>query len=814
MRLVNITANPHPAGRRIDLSWQLPELSGMTGVRVVRRTGTYPTGQDEETLVGDIDVAQATTLSDDGLEPLTVYYYMLFPYQGEPPSDFFVDRHNRVAAMATSPEDYAGYMYGLLPVIYRRYDTVVPTDAPPEMPAADRERGQLRRFLDLPGGQLDQLHSMATAARDLHDVGKTAGDLLPLLAGWIGWNTDSKLEFDAQRNEVRNAPALYQTIGLIPTVETTVKRISGWESTTKEFVHNVFLSNRPERLNLWSQLRDSGGAWSRPEAPVSLDFAYEGRASTAIDSNGIRWLFYHTLRKGRWSIWVKTSPTAQLELGLQEELAAGPASALLRDAFAAVGFALTSDGVITAVGSLWRIDDATAGESYVVEPGRDSLTVYRTSAGTEDIAPSRPVTGEAAIEKYPSAVLQGQTLWLFWSAYDEDEGKWRIHVRTRTDGQWSADDVAPETGPFAEGGVVDETAARHRPWAVIDNAGDLWLFWMQNDGQGWRLRYNRRTAAAWGTAVSFPLDGTADPRVETEPHVVIEPAVPDPRIWVFWTRQGQAAAGGRTYSEVAYRVKTGLTLDDLNWSSVATLPRVPVGATYHDREPAALIDGAGGVELFWSSNRETQGWSIWRSRPLDIATNTWEAAERITGGPYSRRDALPVLVGDTTWLIHRSNQALTHESGVYRATETVDGRYAGSTTVDTRNIAKISLRGAYEDFETYTHDTGQAGVRDNDDRYARDTIGLFLTPDTLDEAELDQGIERLTSVLKEFMPVTDRAIFVTPRDLETERVYTYGLPPTPSSRRITETYEDSLTTPPLAEDALAPGEDFSDGLEP
>ena len=44
-------------------------------------------------------------------------------------------------------------------------------------------------------------------------------------------------------------------------VEATVKRIIGWESRTKEFAHNVFLSNRPERLNafnmaMWRRLAE------------------------------------------------------------------------------------------------------------------------------------------------------------------------------------------------------------------------------------------------------------------------------------------------------------------------------------------------------------------------------------------------------------------------------------------------------------------------------------------------------------------------------------------------------------------------------
>ncbi len=812
MRLLDLRAVAHPAGGRIDLSWRLPEGATATGVRVVRRVGTYPVAPDSATLVADLLTADATGVTDDGLDPGTVYYYMLFPFQGAP-ATYDIDRHNRVSALATTPQDYAGYLYDLLPVIYRRYDTATPIDPPPEMSAADRLRGPLRRFLDLPGGELDRLHSFATAVRDLHDVDRAPGDLLPLLAGWIGWSTDFKLEFDAQRNEIRNAPAIYKSVGLIPTVEATVKRSSGWESTTKEYVHNVLRSNRPPQLNLWSRQRDSGGVWAPESTLLSVDSAFEGRPAAATDADGIRWLFYHTERKGRWHIWAKSSPTARLELGLLGELVAGPVSPALQSGFVATGFELTLDGIVSGTDSPWRITDATAGETYVVEAYRDHLLAYRTSAEIGDMAPSLPAVGQAEIEKYPSAALHDGAMWLFWSTFDEAAGAWSTHYRTRAAGQWSPVDEAPESGPFAVGGIVDDGPARKRPAAVTDETGALWLFWLESAGDGWQLRYNRRTAGVWGVAVALPLDGTDEPRVETDLQVVVEPAVPNPRIWVFWSRQARSAAGDRSYSELVYRVKTGLALDDLGWSAVQALPRSPADATYHDREPAALIDGTGAVELFWSSNREDQGWSVWHSRPLDVATNSWEAPERITDGPYAGRDPLPLLFGDTTLLIHRSNQPILHQSTVYRASESRDARYAGSVAVDTRNLAKSSLRGGFEDFGTYTHDLGPDGVRGNDDRYARDTIGVFLTPDTTDDDELDQGIERLSSVLREFMPVTDRAVFVTPRDLRTERVYTYGLPPAPTSRRISETHEDTLNAAPLEMAALAPGEDFTDGLE-
>ncbi|MGD0608922.1 MAG: hypothetical protein ABSA53_35735, partial [Streptosporangiaceae bacterium] len=89
----------------------------------------------------------------------------------------------------------------------------------------------------------------------------------------------------------------------------------------------------------------------------------------------------------------------------------------------------------------------------------------------------------------------------------------------------------------------------------------------------------------------------------------------------------------------------------------------------------------------------------------------------------------------------------------------LDGRYAGTTTVRATDTAKLALRGAFEDFQSYTY---QGGVLTDTDRITRGTIGLFVTPDTSDATATQAAISRLAAVLPEFMPVTVRAVVITP----------------------------------------------------
>jgi hypothetical protein len=205
-----------------------------------------------------------------------------------------------------------------------------------------------------------------------------------------------------------------------------------------------------------------------------------------------------------------------------------------------------------------------------------------------------------------------------------------------------------------------------------------------------------------------------------------------------------------------YRVKAGLDPTLADWSPIRILPPGPPDS--QDREPAALVGSDGNIELFWSATRDGS-WSIWRGT-LNHATHTWGTLEPITSGPYAQRDPLPVAFAFGPLLIYRSNESLRYASTVYGATETVDARYAGCTTVDTQNQAKITLRGQFEDFQTYTYDTGQAGQRTDLDWYARDTVGLYIPPGTAESAPITSSQPLFADVLHQFLPIQVRAVFI------------------------------------------------------
>lgn len=677
MPLLDITAIAHRDGNRIDLAWTPDPVQALPGVRVVRGEGSHPATPDDGVLVAH--GTGITTASDGNLKGETVYYYTLFPFSGNPPQ-YSPDPRNQASAMAISPYDFAGRLYAMLPAIYRRYDERTPA-AGSGLPA-DRDKGQLRRFLDLPGGELDRLYSLTRAMLNLANLDRVDGRLLPLLAQWIGWQTNYGLPVGAQRNEIRFAPRIYQTIGGVPTLDATVARVARWTNRTKEFVHNVARSNQPERLNLWSARRDSAGNWTAP-ALASVNFAYDGRPAVVREADGSALFLYHTYRQHGWDIWAK-------------RFAAGE----------------------------WQ--------------------------------PSQPVVDRPGIDKHPAAALQGSRLWLFWQSYDPaqppNDRKWRLSFATHTGSTWSA--------PAVFGDPVTE---RRLPAAVVDNTGGLWLFWLESVAGSWQLRYNRHNGTDWqlATPQTLPLDGGQAPRVEDDLFVLFHPTSASQRLWLFWARREPGGPAGQTRWSVVYRIKQGLDPAAADWSPIRPLPKVGTGG-YHDRQPAALLAAGGNIELFFSSTQRG-GWSV-VSNTLATGPLTWGTNQQVSTGPYTQRAPLPVPDGTGTLLAYRSNESLAYASAAFGATHTLDHRYAGTTAVDTSAVAKLALRGTFEDFQTYTYDTGPGGVRTNDNRIARDTVGLYLTPPPAitDPDEIKAVISRLAGVLADFMPVTTRAVFITP----------------------------------------------------
>jgi phage tail-like protein len=302
----------------VDLVWKNPTEANFRGVKILRREVTFPeVPGDLDTVFQIHDEPVASTpagaegrFSDLGLKSETVYYYAVAAYDDTLPDP----KHFPVfiSSMATGAYQSAATMYRKLPALYQRFDLLKPPNAP-ELDPADSDKGQLLRFIELVGPQFDLLRSFAKGAGDFSDVNRIDGDLLPLLASWIGWESGFNLSLAKQRNEINYAPHFYRTTGIAANLRATLNRITPWPAQIKEFVHNVFRSNDPEQLTIW-EIDQLGVAGHEPQL-VTLDFAYEGKPVAVAAAGSRLWLFFHAQRsvptlKGRedrWQIYYKVN---------------------------------------------------------------------------------------------------------------------------------------------------------------------------------------------------------------------------------------------------------------------------------------------------------------------------------------------------------------------------------------------------------------------------------------------------------------------------------------------------------------------------
>jgi hypothetical protein len=146
-------------------------------------------------------------------------------------------------------------------------------------------------------------------------------------------------------------------------------------------------------------------------------------------------------------------------------------------------------------------------------------------------------------------------------------------------------------------------------------------------------------------------------------------------------------------------------------------------------------------------------------------------------------------------------------SPMYPASRTIDARYGGATTVDTRNFEKVGLRGQPADVMRYTYDTGTRppGQERTDTLYSRGTIGIYLTPDTDDQELIVRKSETMANVVRSILPIQVRAVFLI-RQVNVENVYTYEQPASSTPILIGEQMVDTI----LGEVLTGPNEIFSD----
>jgi hypothetical protein len=316
--------------------------------------------------------------------------------------------------------------------------------------------------------------------------------------------------------------------------------------------------------------------------------------------------------------------------------------------------------------------------------------------------------------------------------------------------------------------------------AATDTSGGLLLAWRQASEAGWRLSYTRvgSPPPAGKLPVELPSVDLGHPEADD----LYALGHPDGSVWLLWAFRAPVAPGQTRWRLAYRRLPAGAAAlpQAAAWQAPVTL--TAADALDDEREPAALPAANGAIELFWSGTR-TGSWEIWRG-DLAPAAAAPVTPQRLTPSPAADRAPAPFNSPSGTLLVYRSNESLKYTSPTYGATTTLDTRYTGSVSVDTRNLALIGRQGSYTDTQAYSYDTRRVEAA----WYARDTVGIYLRPAVASQQEIVRGRKLIEGIIRRFMPIQVRVVFIIEQPTYDEAIY-------PDQRPLEERITDRVQIP-------------------
>jgi len=451
---------------------------------------------------------------------------------------------------------------------------------------------QLRRFMNVFGPALDHARSLAKALPSLYDPLEVRADYLPYLADTIGWAIDRTLPTQRQRGDLLFAPEVFATIGTVQNIQALASRGTGWVCQVKEFANNVFLTNAVEPVRLWQIFQSS-----RPNPTAAF--------ATAIPQPNI--------------YPAATEPAVSQS---DPDLAEGRPAA-----------AVAADGTVwlfwhsSRLGSEWQASTnyASAPAPSVLAPSSaPGLYFECTRAGTSGAqAPVFPTSAGAT-------VVDGTVLWTCRGMGVARRRIWLQRIGV---------DPTP-VNPLAD--LADAPALFDEAPAAARLGNGVILAWASN--RGGRSQIWIRTWAN-GTAAPGPGRPLAAPGVTAQQHAddrnpaLAGAGTPAAPLFAFWdsTQSGHSAIW-----------MSNSTDGGTSWTTSASASQGP-----QDRMPAAVIDTAGQVHLFWSAGTGVA--SFVRQAALTGSAWTTSDVTDAVPGIYDEAPAA-VLWSGSIWLLWHSNR--------------------------------------------------------------------------------------------------------------------------------------------------------------
>jgi tail protein P2 I len=200
----------------LHLTWQKPQSSACTFLRLVRNPRNLPQDEDDglylwgsatTTPTYAEPVQRPANLTDLDLDSGFLYYTM---WGWDSVNSIWV-RCSDLIALVPINWGYGYRLYNLMPMAYRDRDIVLVDPYNPW--PVDNPRPPLQRYLSLLGFQIDFIRTELESLMSVNDAQNCSGALLPLMAQQLGLQNEPEIGMQQERQLTSNAIHLYKLKG-------------------------------------------------------------------------------------------------------------------------------------------------------------------------------------------------------------------------------------------------------------------------------------------------------------------------------------------------------------------------------------------------------------------------------------------------------------------------------------------------------------------------------------------------------------------------------------------------------------------------
>lgn len=341
--------------------------------------------------------------------------------------------------------------------------------------------------------------------------------------------------------------------------------------------------NSSGSLNIWFRKYDHiSASWNNLEEPLTNDTtASDKRPTPIIDKDGNIWVFWQSVRNSERNIWYNrrnhlTGNWDGEQKLTQSTVYNGSHSVSTDNISGDIWVFWTSDDIANPRINFTRFDYANPTEGW------DSIDQFSSATNVKDTRPQavsglngdlwlfwiseenivtavitkilcrkrvdgvwEPTIKSLVESPYPpeqtnTLVDNKGDVWIFWVT--DLRGPYFVRVRYRKynqeDTQW---DNEVELHPYGEN--AEEDNQELTPFSIVDNNGDVWLYWVSNKENNLNVLYQRYTEVdGWGD----PNPITTGISIDKHPYSIVDRTG---SVWVFWdsTESGNADNWVKTF---------------------------------------------------------------------------------------------------------------------------------------------------------------------------------------------------------------------------------------------------------------------------